>query len=55
MSPEEQLARFKERLADPQRYWKIRNSDYTERKYWPAYVEALEDAMRETSTTRAPW
>ena len=55
ISPEEQLARFKERLADPQRYWKIRNSDYTERKYWPAYVEALEDAMRETSTTRAPW
>lgn len=55
ISPEEQLARFKERLEDPQRNWKIRSSDYTERQYWPAYIEALEDAIRETSTTRAPW
>ena len=55
ISPEEQLARFKERLEDPERSWKIRDSDYTERKYWPAYIEAFEDAMRETSTARAPW
>jgi PPK2 family polyphosphate:nucleotide phosphotransferase len=55
ISPEEQLARFKMRLDDPHRNWKIRNSDYTEREYWPAYIEAFEDAMRETSTTRAPW
>lgn len=55
ISPEEQLARFKVRLDDPHRNWKIRNSDYTEREYWPAYIEAFEDAMRETSTTRAPW
>jgi Polyphosphate kinase 2 (PPK2) len=50
ISPQEQLARFKERLEDPHRNWKIRNSDYTEREYWPAYIEAFEDAMRETST-----
>jgi PPK2 family polyphosphate:nucleotide phosphotransferase len=55
ISPGEQLARFKERLEDPHRNWKIRNSDYTEREYWPAYIEAFEDAMRETSTTHAPW
>ena len=55
ISPEEQLARFKVRLDDPDRNWKIRNSDYTEREYWPAYIEAFEDAMRKTSTTRAPW
>jgi PPK2 family polyphosphate:nucleotide phosphotransferase len=55
ISPEEQLARFKMRLDDPDRNWKIRNSDYTEREYWPAYIEAFEDAMRKTSTTRAPW
>jgi len=55
ISPEEQLARFKMRLDDPHRNWKISNSDYTERKYWPPYVEALEDAMRETSTSHAPW
>jgi PPK2 family polyphosphate:nucleotide phosphotransferase len=55
ISPEEQLARFKMRLDDPDRNWKIRNSDYTEREYWPAYIEAFEDAMRKTSTTHAPW
>ena len=55
ISPEEQLARFKERLDDPLRTWKIRDSDYTERKYWPAYIDAFEDAMAETSTTHAPW
>jgi PPK2 family polyphosphate:nucleotide phosphotransferase len=55
ISPEEQLARFKIRLDDPHRNWKISNSDYTEREYWPAYINALEDAMRETSTAHAPW
>ena len=55
ISPEEQLARFKMRLDDPDRNWKIRNSDYTERKYWPAYIEAFEHAMHQTSTTHAPW
>ena len=43
------------RLDDPHRNWKISNSDYTEREYWPAYIDAYEDAMSETSTTHAPW
>ena len=55
ISPEEQLARFKLRLDDPHRNWKIRKSDYTEREYWPAYIEAMEDAIRETTKTQAPW
>ena len=55
ISPKEQLARFKTRLDDPHRNWKIRDADYTEREYWPAYIEAIEDAMIETSTKRAPW
>jgi len=55
ISPEEQLVRFKERLDDPQRNWKISESDYTERQYWPAYIEAFEDAISETSTESAPW
>jgi PPK2 family polyphosphate:nucleotide phosphotransferase len=55
ISPEEQLARFKQRLDDPLRHWKISESDYSERKLWPQYVEAYEDAMALTSTKRAPW
>ena len=55
ISPDEQLARFKQRLDDPQRHWKISESDYTERELWSAYIEAFEDAMEKTSTKHAPW
>jgi PPK2 family polyphosphate:nucleotide phosphotransferase len=55
ISPEEQLLRFKQRLDDPSRHWKISESDYSERELWPQYIEAYEDAMAVTSTKRAPW
>jgi len=55
ISPEEQLARFKQRLDDPSRHWKISDSDYSERELWPKYVAAYEDAIALTSTKRAPW
>ena len=55
ISSEEQLARFKQRLDDPGRNWKISESDYTERELWSKYLEAYEDAMALTSTKRAPW
>jgi PPK2 family polyphosphate:nucleotide phosphotransferase len=55
ISPEEQLARFKQRLDDRARHWKISESDYAERELWPQYVEAYEDAMALTSTRHAPW
>jgi PPK2 family polyphosphate:nucleotide phosphotransferase len=55
ISPDEQLARFKQRLDDSSRQWKISESDYTEREFWSKYLEAYEDAMALTSTKRAPW
>ena len=55
ISPEEQLRRFKERLDDPARNWKISESDYTEREFWPRYRDAYEEAMERTSTKHAPW
>ena len=55
ISPEEQLARFHQRLDDPARNWKISESDYTEREKWPDYIAAYEEALEETSTKRAPW
>lgn len=33
-SKEEQLKRFKDRLDDPTRHWKISEADYTERERW---------------------
>jgi PPK2 family polyphosphate:nucleotide phosphotransferase len=55
ISKDEQLARFKQRLDDPARQWKISESDYKERKYWPDYIQAFEDMLRKTSTDHAPW
>jgi PPK2 family polyphosphate:nucleotide phosphotransferase len=55
ISPEEQLSRFKQRLDDPSRHWKISESDYSERELWPEYMAAYEDAMALTSTKHAPW
>jgi len=55
ISPEEQLARFQSRLDDPSRQWKISESDYTEREFWPHYLKAYEAALEKTSTDYAPW
>jgi PPK2 family polyphosphate:nucleotide phosphotransferase len=55
ISPEEQLARFKARLDDPARHWKISEGDYSERELWPKYIKAFEDALEKTSTAYAPW
>jgi PPK2 family polyphosphate:nucleotide phosphotransferase len=55
ISKEEQLARFKKRLDDPERQWKVSESDYKEREYWGDYVKAFEDVLNKTSTECAPW
>jgi PPK2 family polyphosphate:nucleotide phosphotransferase len=55
ISPDEQLARFKQRLDDPSRNWKISAADYSERELWPKYIEAYEDVLELTSTKHAPW
>ena len=52
---DEQLARFKQRLDDPNRHWKISESDYAEREYWHEYQKAYEDAISNCSTKDAPW
>ncbi len=50
ISPEEQLKRFKKRIADPERWWKISEADYQERKYWRDYQQAYQDAIRRQLT-----
>ncbi len=55
ISPEEQLARFKDRLDDPSRQWKISDSDYKERAFWGDYVRAYEAMLERCSTAHAPW
>jgi len=55
ISEGEQLRRFKQRIDDPARHWKISESDYKEREYWDDYTKAFEDALGRCSTAHAPW
>jgi PPK2 family polyphosphate:nucleotide phosphotransferase len=55
ISKDEQLARFKERLDDPSKQWKISEADYKEREFWDDYGEAYEEALSRCSTEHAPW
>ena len=55
ISSDEQLARFKQRLDDPAKQWKISEADYAERKLWPQYMAAYEDALSRCNTSCAPW
>jgi PPK2 family polyphosphate:nucleotide phosphotransferase len=52
---DEQLDRFKKRMDNPKKNWKISDADYSERPYWDAYTEAFEDALSKCSTDIAPW
>jgi len=51
----EELIRFKQRIDDPARNWKISDADYAERPYWGDYTKAFELAIEKCSTDHAPW
>jgi PPK2 family polyphosphate:nucleotide phosphotransferase len=55
VSQEEQRKRFLERLDEPDKRWKFSMGDIEERKLWPKYMAAYEEAIRETSRDDAPW
>jgi PPK2 family polyphosphate:nucleotide phosphotransferase len=55
ITPEEQLERFRERLANPYKRWKLTEEDLRNRGRWPDYVKAAEDMFDRTSTSFAPW
>jgi PPK2 family polyphosphate:nucleotide phosphotransferase len=51
----EQKQRLLERIDTPEKQWKFSPSDLPERKLWPEYMRAYEEAISETSTEWAPW
>ncbi|HWQ46896.1 MAG TPA: polyphosphate kinase 2 family protein [Longilinea sp.] len=55
ISKEEQKKRFIERIETPEKNWKFNPGDLGERTLWKDYMNAYEDAIRETSTEAAPW
>jgi PPK2 family polyphosphate:nucleotide phosphotransferase len=55
VSKDEQRRRFLKRLDEPEKHWKFSPADVRERAHWDRYMAAYEDAIRNTSTTYAPW
>jgi polyphosphate kinase 2 (PPK2 family) len=50
-----QLARFTERQNNPEKRWKITDEDWRNREKWNLYEEAVDEMLKKTSTTYAPW
>ncbi|HEX6844926.1 MAG TPA: PPK2 family polyphosphate kinase [Actinomycetota bacterium] len=55
ISYDEQRERLLARLADPTKHWKFREGDIDERRRWPDYMAAYDEAIARTSTEEAPW
>ena len=55
ITPEDQLHRFRARLTDPLKRWKLSYEDFHNRSHWKDYEVAIEDMAETTSTKRAPW
>lgn len=55
VSPAEQLSRFKKRLDNPDKHWKLNAGDYEARDRWDDYRAAYEDAISKCNQPHAPW
>jgi polyphosphate kinase 2 (PPK2 family) len=55
ITPAEQIRRFKDRLANPLKQWKLSHEDFRNRSHWGDYEVAIEDMMEKTSVEWAPW
>jgi polyphosphate kinase 2 (PPK2 family) len=53
--PDEQLARFKQRVSDPLKRWKLTFEDVRNREKWDFYEMAIDEMIAKTSTVNAPW
>ncbi|MDG2114898.1 MAG: polyphosphate kinase 2 family protein [Actinomycetota bacterium] len=55
ISRDAQREQLQQRLDDPKKRWKFDPRDLDVRAQWKPYMDAYEDAIRETSTDDAPW
>ena len=55
ITPAEQVRRFKDRLANPLKRWKLSYEDFRNRSRWADYEVAIEDMMEKTSQRWTPW
>jgi polyphosphate kinase 2 len=55
VSDDEQQRRFKSRLKDPMRRWKLSETDLESIRKWEAYSRAKDDMFKVTDLPEAPW
>ena len=55
ISHEEQTRRLQSRIDDPDKHWKLSESDFKERQFWDEYTAAYELLLPATSRKHAPW
>ncbi len=55
ISKEEQAKRLAKRLDRPDKRWKFDPGDLEDRKRWPEFITAYQEAIERTSTAQAPW
>jgi polyphosphate kinase 2 (PPK2 family) len=55
ITPTEQIHRFRARLTDPLKRWKLSYEDFRNHARWKDYEVAIEDMFERTSTKRASW
>jgi polyphosphate kinase 2 len=55
VSDAEQLRRFKSRLNDPVRQWKLSSMDLESISRWEDYSRAKDEMLARTDTTSSPW
>lgn len=55
ISYEEQARRFRSRLRNPAKHWKVEPSDFDDRRLWAKFQSIYEDILQRTSTSLAPW
>jgi polyphosphate kinase 2 (PPK2 family) len=55
ITPGEQVRRFRDRLINPVKRWKLSYEDFRNRARWSDYEMAIEDMMEETATKHGPW
>src|SRR5580704_6532610 len=55
ITPDEQIRRFKDRLTNPRKRWKLSYEDFRNRERWKDYQVAIEDMMEQTSAKHSRW
>ena len=55
ITDDEQHLRFKMRIHDPIKQWKLGPMDLESRRRWEAYTKAKEDMLQRTHIAEAPW